>query len=321
MKRSPLRWLGLGLTSLLVISAWSSGLRAEMDVILGEVIPFSGPDDLELLNDPSNIVYAIDVWGGADPVDRDVKGVLFKVDNGPDPIPGYRTDFEQNVTSWQNRPEYGDTQDDDNLEEIMHHIRWTDNPGGTPRGVHFEVEPYREYTLQLLISGNHDENREWDIFIEGGLVVDEFDSIANEAYDVGISYAYTRTMIAPDAELNVTFNAGSTTGDNNGILQGAILATTGRVLTPGDFNTDDTIDTADFQILLSNFHNTGASYFDGDINLDTTIDLHDFVSFRAAYLAANPAEGAVPEPAGLLPLIYAGSLLLAFYRHRRPNKR
>jgi hypothetical protein len=248
-----------------------------------------------------------------------VNGVLFRVDNGPDPIPGYRSDLTHNVTDWETKPEYGDTEDDDNLEEIMHDIRWTDNSAG-PVGVHFEVTPNTEYTLQLLISGNHDEDRKWDILIEDELAVDEFDSTADQPYDQAISYAYTHTLVAPDDELNVTFVGGTTGGDPNGILQGAILAITGEAITPGDFNSDGSIDLADFQILTSHFHNTGASFADGDINFDRTIDLRDFVAFRAAYAAASPAAG-VPEPAGLLPLIYAGSILLAFYRHRRPNKR
>jgi hypothetical protein len=316
MKRSVFRWLGLA--TLFVVATGGSKLRADMDVILGEVIPFSGPSDLATLNFPGNVVYAIDVWS-ADGVDREVKGVLFRADNGPEPIPGYRTDLNQNVTAWQNKPEYGDAEDDDNLEEIMHHIRWTENPGGESLGVHFEVAPNTPYTLQLLISGNHQENRKWDIYVEDEVAVEDFDSNADQTYDQSVSYAYTYSFTAADDELNVTFNqdrAANPGVDGNGILQAAILALAGEAVTPGDFNSDDKIDVADFQILANHFHNTGASFFDGDMNFDSTIDLSDFVAFRAAYLAANPAGAAVPEPGGVLSLMCAGSLLWAFFRRR-----
>ena len=132
-------------------------LHAQMEVLLGEVVPITGPTDLETLRFPENIVYAIDVWGAED---REVLGTTFKGDRAIpatggqiDEIPGYRTDMTHNVDMWETKPEFGDTVDDDNFEEMMHSIRWTDNSAGDPDigvGVHFEVLPNAPYTYVIV---------------------------------------------------------------------------------------------------------------------------------------------------------------------------
>src|SRR5206468_4224126 len=44
----------------------------------------------------------------------------------------------------------------------------------------------------------------------------------------------------------------------------------------GDANLDGTVDTIDFNILASNFSNTGANWLVGDFNADTSVDTLDF---------------------------------------------
>ncbi len=303
------------IVTLLVLSSTSFS-HGQMTVNFGEVVPVSGPNDLVTLQFPESVVYAIDVWGDED---REVNGVLFLGDNTGEDIPGYRTDFTHTVTGWQNKPEYGDTIDDDNFEEINHDIRWTNNADGDAVGVHFEVEPNVEYTLQLLISGNHQEDRKWDIFVEDQLAVDEMDSNADQVYDQGISYAYTHTLVAPDDELNITFNQGTTGGDGNAILSAAILAITDSDIIPGDFNQDGAVDVADFEILKGNFRNTEASFFDGDMVFNRQVDLADFVAFASAF-AEGGGGNAVPEPSTFMLLMLAvGSCALLFKtRKKRP---
>ena len=165
----------------------------ELRVFTGEVVNITGPADLVSLRQPNNILYAVNVWG--DELERVVNGVSFwsdKEDVNPDGdgLDGYRTDWTHNVTNWQAKPEFGDTEDDDELEFIMTDIRWTDNsPAAHPDpgvGSHFAVNTGDRLYLELLISGGHDENRIWDIYIDGEPVVSEFDSTNHEDYDQGV---------------------------------------------------------------------------------------------------------------------------------------
>ena len=296
-------------------------LLAQATIIKGEMVTVTGPEDLVTLAFPDQVIYAIDVWGDQD---RDVLGVTFLGDNvdGAENIDGYRTDFTHTVTGWETKPEYGDTVDDDNFEEINHDIRWTSNPSG-PVGVHFEgLDPNITYTLQLLISGNHQENRKWDIFIEDELVVDEVDSNNDQSYDQGISYAYTYSFNPTDDELNVTFDQGTTGSDGNAILSAVIVAVAGGGVTLGDFNQDGAIDTADFQIIVDNFNMRPKSFFEGDIDFNRTVDLADFLKFRMIFAEGGQlgANATVPEPAALLSLV-CGASICGFYGRRRHRKK
>ena len=328
MRRSRFFHVITGLMACVAVSA-ANTLHAQMEVLLGEVVPITGPTDLETLRFPENIVYAIDVWGAED---REVLGTTFKGDRAIpatggqiDEIPGYRTDMTHNVDMWETKPEFGDTVDDDEFEEMMHSIRWTDNSAGDPDigvGVHFEVLPNAPYTLELLISGNHMEDRKWDILVEEELAVDEMDSNADQPYDQGISYAFRYAFTAPDEELNITFRQGTTGGDGNAILHAAILARAGEPVTPGDFNSDGNIDLADFAIMVENFNGTGKSFAEGDNNFNRRVDLEDFIQFRDLFAGANPGGGgqAVPEPGSPAALLLGGTLATLFRRSRRKRR-
>jgi hypothetical protein len=63
----------------------------------------------------------------------------------------------------------------------------------------------------------------------------------------------------------------------------------------GDFNDDGVVDTADYEILTSNF-NTRGGFEVGDCTFDGRIDLKDFLEFRVAFAAAQQGVAAVPEP-------------------------
>jgi len=70
----------------------------------------------------------------------------------------------------------------------------------------------------------------------------------------------------------------------------------------GDSNVDGVVDTVDFNLLASNFSQSGKSWQDGDYNFDGTVDTVDFnllaSNFGKAPLPSSPAElgGLVPEP-------------------------
>ena len=87
---------------------------------------------------------------------------------------------------------------------------------------------------------------------------------------------------------------------------------------PADFNSDGTVDAADFAILADNFNMTGTTRTGGgDLTGDSVTDLHDWTVFRDAYAAAQgPGVAAVPEPATLTSVLL-GLGLLSVTRRRR----
>ena len=112
------------------------------------------------------------------------------------------------------------------------------------------------------------------------------------------------------------FSAGSIGLYESHMNAGAIF--TGFQLEPlpesGDFNSDGSVDAADYQILANNF-NTSGTFEEGDLNLDTKIDIQDFVEFRAVF--SSPAAAAVPEPSSLLLLLLGPCCVFAWRRRKR----
>lgn len=90
--------------------------------------------------------------------------------------------------------------------------------------------------------------------------------------------------------------------------------TTGEFLI-GDFNVDDTVDLADFDIFVDNFR-VGSTYPEGDINLDGSIDLHDFGAFVQAFNASQ-GGAAVPEPSAIALMLLGFASFFVFRLRRR----
>jgi hypothetical protein len=74
-----------------------------------------------------------------------------------------------------------------------------------------------------------------------------------------------------------------------------------RALTiPGDANFSDTVDTIDFNVLVSNFSKTGKTWVNGDFDFNTTVDTVDFNLLASNFSKSVPAADGVtlvPEPA------------------------
>ncbi|MDZ4779309.1 MAG: PEP-CTERM sorting domain-containing protein [Planctomycetia bacterium] len=89
--------------------------------------------------------------------------------------------------------------------------------------------------------------------------------------------------------------------------------------TSGDFNGDDLVNTADYDILRAGFNQAGG-FVDGDINFDGAVNLADFVDFRTSYQLANGQPlRTVPEPSTLvLAALACGATLLV--RRRRSGR-
>ncbi|HAB16814.1 MAG TPA: lamin tail domain-containing protein [Verrucomicrobiota bacterium] len=188
--------LGVLSRHVLLSSAWlvalswgpilpSLQVRGATSVLLGQVTQISGPQDLDL---DGQFVYAIN-FSANDPV-RSVRGVEFLPDRLG--IPGATLVGPQQVTPWQTKPEFGASADANALEEILHDIRWASSDAGERLRATLAVTPGEEYKLQVLISANGQENRRWDIRVNGLNAVDEITSLGRSP---GQSYSRSRATL------------------------------------------------------------------------------------------------------------------------------
>ncbi|HWB03161.1 MAG TPA: lamin tail domain-containing protein [Verrucomicrobiales bacterium] len=209
--------------ALLLVLA-SSLSRANTVVTLGTVAQFSGPDDPNL-DLTGQFDYAIN-FSTDDPI-RTVKGLQFKPDNQA--IPGATLVGPQQVTPWQTKPEYGASVDANALEDIMHDIKWADAGSGQKLMATLAVTAGITYKLQILISGNNPENRQWDIRINGQNAVDEITSLGvrpGQSYAVNRSTVYSYEFTPATGTLTVemgNFFGGNDGGDRNPIWQALTL--------------------------------------------------------------------------------------------------
>ncbi len=84
---------------------------------------------------------------------------------------------------------------------------------------------------------------------------------------------------------------------------------------PGDFNGDEVVDIADYEIMVSNFNSLG-SFEDGDFDFNGRINLKDFVAFVEAFNAGGNAA-AVPEPSSAILLLLGLAAGLVWRRTRK----
>lgn len=201
----------------------------------GQVSQFSSPDQLDL---DGRFVYAVNFGDTGLAADRVVKGVTFNTfasDRNTLP-PGITVVAPNQVAPWQTKPEFGSSPDANELEEIMADIRWADSGAGQQIAINANVTPGWLYKLQLLVSGNNNENRNWDIEIEGQLAVDEFNSLGGTSYSNTRASVYTYEFVAGDSQLNVVMKGNSALGtyhyggDRNPIIQGFTLENLPRTI-------------------------------------------------------------------------------------------
>src|SRR5207253_11238087 len=89
----------------------------------------------------------------------------------------------------------------------------------------------------------------------------------------------------------------------------------------GDADLSGTVDTIDFNLLASNFSQSGKVWYDGDFNYSGTVDTIDFNLLATNFAQSLPPAPAnigslVPEPVGLAMLSLASGAL-ALRRRRR----
>jgi hypothetical protein len=88
--------------------------------------------------------------------------------------------------------------------------------------------------------------------------------------------------------------------------------------TPGDFNEDGAVDTADYTIWADNYTGsggTGGTPSTGDANGDGAVDTADYTIWADNYTGSSAAASSVPEPAALTLLL--GAILTLCLSRRR----
>ena len=194
--------------------------QANTVVTLGSISQITGPQDLDLVGD---IRYAIN-FSANDPV-RKVAGVQFIPDNQT--IPGAVLHCPNEVTPWQNRPEFGASADANALEEIIHDIRWAPNPDKL--SAQLAVTAGDVYKLQIIFCGNGFEDRKWDIRVNGQNAVDEITSLGaspGQSYSRSRATAFTYQFTALSNQVLVemgSFFGKDEGGDRNPIWQALTL--------------------------------------------------------------------------------------------------
>jgi hypothetical protein len=206
--------------------------QAATTVNAGSVSNVTGPGSLNL----TNVVYAVNFNGPS----LTVNGVNFSPDNTPPP--GFSSVGPQLVTAWQTKPEFGATTDDNNLEQIYHDIRWTQDGFNPPLQANMDVTPGQMYRLQILFYGNNPEARGWDIGVEGALVVDNITSLGVDTgsgpppYSPNLGLVYSYDFVAPDNQVNVQMGQLGGLGpeliDRNAIWAGITLSQIPEPATP-----------------------------------------------------------------------------------------
>jgi hypothetical protein len=178
---------------------------------------FTGGDPGEGLDLNGTFAYALDI--GGDGVSRVVNGVTFTDD---DSTPGV-TAIADNLNFSYQTPNYdGATTLEDNLENITRTIIWDLDGGGSfgDVSVTLAVTPGQQYQLQLIFQDDT-ANRGFDIFMEGGLLVDNFKSGTG---NLTSGTVVTHTFTAADNSLLIQLDGtGGAFDDKNAILSAVTL--------------------------------------------------------------------------------------------------
>ena len=199
----------------ILISAFIGTSAHGFTVVTGSVSNFSGPDDLLL--DPSTSVVAVDSFGSNGSLV--VNGVTFQSDAATGSVTAggatVATVATNTIDGWGTPPVYTGTDpaSTDNLELIMHDIRWSAVPANVTIDIS-GLNPGTNYNVQLLFSENISANdRHWDIAVDGALAVDDYNT--NGTTNT-VASVYEGTFDpGADGILNIIMGANPLPGDPN----------------------------------------------------------------------------------------------------------
>lgn len=175
----------------------------------------SGVNSLDLAG---NFAYALDLGNsvGNSPGPKTVGGLTFQPAEGSSGTFVYA----ENILNYTHT-ELGSSPDDDNLEDILQSIRWTQTDDlEEVVTLDLDVVPGTQYKLQLLFGDDASGNRGFDVSVEDLLLYDNFRTANYGGSTAFITYEFTAT----DAELNIMLEGARTAfADKNPILSGVTL--------------------------------------------------------------------------------------------------
>lgn len=325
-----------------------NGADDQVGMWSGDQIFPEGIGDILVL--PDSIGFATSPYGGSlllldrpggDPDNdlADLTGSYFADFTEPVGLIGAEVSFQVGTrrTDANHEKDYDVIGRDSNGAEVFHLRVGTNNSGGNRLGY---VDADGNAMFDFATSTGEDKHE--DLGNIGGFNLDDGpganQEIANvlvrlgpDGYVVDFSYpeestsnranAYVTELIAYNSEatdlaqLEFTYEASSSTGRNSGYVLDDIRVTGLDDILLGDFDSNGSIDMADFTVLSDNF-GTGLTFAEGDMNFDGQVGIRDFIALKAAFNAQAAGAASVPEPAGLGLLTIAG-LFLSTLRHRR----
>jgi hypothetical protein len=223
----------------------------------------TGADPGEGLDLDGNFIYALSM--GADPTSSfQVRGATFQglIDAE---VPGATLVAGNTIANWY-PINYGDTPDDDNLEMATSSIRWS-AAGAEQKTVDLTLENLTvgaQYKLQLMF-GEQCCNRGFDVFVDGKLIVKDFNpGVVQGGINIGnqealITHTFSATSPTVLIKLDGT-TASADYNDHNAIFN---ALTVERLAGAGDTDADGLADTWE-QFYFTNLVQTATGDPDGD---------------------------------------------------------
>jgi hypothetical protein len=184
---------------------------------------FTGADPGEGLDFQGNFTHAVNVGGPAQTVGDASFASGLPGQNGPNSV----VQAINHIPNWT-APNLGNSADDDALEQVVNSIRWTEqNQNGGDISVDLAGltvgDPYK---VQLLFTEACCNNRAFDVFVDGAMILDDFapgleQGGASGAPSAGsfITFEFTATSALASIRLNGRQTATQFT-DHNPILSG-----------------------------------------------------------------------------------------------------
>lgn len=171
--------------------------------------------------DTSGAAYAVNV--SSDAVVRNVNGLDFHPSDALGGVPGVTIGASLPVNGWGTIPNLGATAGDNQLEAVMHDIRYA---ATGDLNIDATVSAGR-YEVTLLFSENFfnaADARSFDIAIEGVTLVDELD-IFEAAGGQSRVLAFIYEVVVEDGNLDIDLLRGSTTSDTNPLINAFVIRT------------------------------------------------------------------------------------------------
>ncbi len=212
-----------------------------------EITNFTGGDPGEGLDFEGNFVYAVNISGPGGQVIGDA-------DFTEDDADGFLIETTHNLPDWAT-PDYGDTDADLDLADIMRSIRWSNVVEDPPVVlIEMDVEVGQSYKMQMLFTESCCD-RGFDIALDGELLVDDFVIYEHHLDDIwninsrndGVLITHEFTATDNPTMLELGMDAPDFP-DNNGHISALTL----ELMAPGvlgDFDNDGQLTANDIDLL------------------------------------------------------------------------